>query len=55
MREYVRDRERLEHMVEAIDRILDFAKGKLFAANIQKLPGITSPRCATCWCTIIFR
>lgn len=28
MREYVRDRERLEHMVEAIDRILDFAKGK---------------------------
>ena len=28
MREYVRDRERLEHMVEAIDRILDFAVGK---------------------------
>ena len=28
MREYVRDRERLEHMVEAIDRILAFAEGK---------------------------
>ena len=28
MREYVRDRERLEHMVEAIDRILAFADGK---------------------------
>ena len=28
MREYVRDHERLEHMVEAIDRILTFADGK---------------------------
>ena len=28
MREYVRDRERLEHMVEAIDRILAFAEDK---------------------------
>lgn len=28
MREYVRDRERLEHIVEAIDRILNFADGK---------------------------
>lgn len=28
MREYVRDRERLEHIVQAIDRILDFADGK---------------------------
>ena len=28
MREYVRDRERLEHMAEAIDRILTFADGK---------------------------
>ena len=28
MREYVRDRERLEHIVEAIDRILAFAEGK---------------------------
>ena len=28
MREYVRDRERLEHIVEAIDRILTFAEGK---------------------------
>jgi hypothetical protein len=30
MREYVRDHERLEHMVEAIDRILTFADGKLW-------------------------
>ena len=28
MREYVRDHERLEHMVEAIDSILAFADGK---------------------------
>lgn len=28
MREYVRDRERLEHIVQAIDRILDFADGR---------------------------
>ncbi|MBR6445423.1 MAG: DUF86 domain-containing protein [Prevotella sp.] len=28
MRENVRDRNRLEHIVEAIDRILDFANGK---------------------------
>lgn len=28
MREYVRDRERLEHIVQAIDRILEFADGK---------------------------
>ena len=28
MRENVRDRDRLEHIVEAIDRILDFADGK---------------------------
>lgn len=28
MREPVRDRERLEHILEAIDRILEFAKGK---------------------------
>lgn len=28
MREYVRDRERLEHIVEAIDRILAYADGK---------------------------
>jgi uncharacterized protein with HEPN domain len=28
MRENVRDRERLEHIVEAIDRILAFADGK---------------------------
>lgn len=28
MREYVRDHERLEHMLEAIDRILIFADGK---------------------------
>lgn len=28
MREYVRDRERLEHIIEAIDRILSFAAGK---------------------------
>ena len=28
MREYVRDHERLEHMLEAIDRILAFAEGK---------------------------
>lgn len=28
MREYVRDRERLEHIAEAIDRILAFADGK---------------------------
>lgn len=28
MREPVRDRERLEHILEAIDRILSFAKGK---------------------------
>ena len=28
MREHVRDRERLEHIVEAIDRILEFAEGK---------------------------
>lgn len=28
MREYVRDRERLEHIIEAIDRILSFADGK---------------------------
>ena len=28
MREPVRDRERLEHILEAIDRVLDFAEGK---------------------------
>ena len=28
MREQIRDRERLEHIVEAIDRILDFADGR---------------------------
>ncbi|MBO4588564.1 MAG: DUF86 domain-containing protein [Bacteroidales bacterium] len=28
MREYVRDRERLEHIIESIDRILSFAAGK---------------------------
>ena len=28
MRESVRDRDRLEHIVEAIDRILAFADGK---------------------------
>ena len=28
MRENVRDRDRLEHIVEAIDRILAFADGK---------------------------
>lgn len=28
MREPVRDHERLEHILEAIDRILTFAKGK---------------------------
>ena len=28
MREYVRDRERLEHIIEAIDRVLVFANGK---------------------------
>ena len=28
MREPVRDRERLEHILEAIDRILDYAGGK---------------------------
>jgi uncharacterized protein with HEPN domain len=28
MREPIRDRDRLEHMLEAIDRVLDFAEGK---------------------------
>lgn len=28
MRELIRDRDRLEHIVEAIDCILDFANGK---------------------------
>ena len=35
MRETVRDRDRLEHIVEAIDRILDFADG--VSGDVQEL------------------
>jgi uncharacterized protein with HEPN domain len=52
MRESVRDRDRLEHIIEAIDRILSFADGK----TKEEIPlGSLSPRCAMCWYMTIIR
>jgi uncharacterized protein with HEPN domain len=38
MREPLKDRERLEHMLMAIDRILRYTKGKTFQASHPDTP-----------------